>query len=420
MKHTPYSHSKIQCALRCPIDFYYRYLMRDSNRLSGPQSYVGTAVHEFLEKYGNRLNEKKVSTDYSYGEKLIEEMTSKYIFQDNREKIQKICEYYLYSFILDTDLPVFNEMNLAINDKWNTILDFNDPTAYFRGKIDRLSFEYGDSEIIPCVTDYKTGFLTEGNDEQIRAYAKMAYIYCQNNWEKISKDYPLSKTVKLNILNLNLSKKSSEVLEDIDEVSKIVNHTDQMICDIESMDLKRGNITGRCEYCNHIQYCEVFNHNDEGTKITKDWLQLKSDVSLHTNAIKNYVKEHGDIEYEKKKLGFTRKKYYTYYANSILPMVLKKAIENYKKDYGGDISGENLEKLKSQILSEVPITETITTKILKKNKIDYELDELRDKYGEEKERNEFDFVDKEEEVKMDYNCNSNDELDIRMDKVNGK
>ena len=49
LRHAPWSLSKIQCALRCPREFYFRYVERVAEPEVAPETRLGKAIHAVLE-----------------------------------------------------------------------------------------------------------------------------------------------------------------------------------------------------------------------------------------------------------------------------------------------------------------------------------------------------------------------------------
>ena len=49
LQHAPWSLSKIQCALRCPLEFHFRYVDRLHEPEVAPETRLGKALHGALE-----------------------------------------------------------------------------------------------------------------------------------------------------------------------------------------------------------------------------------------------------------------------------------------------------------------------------------------------------------------------------------
>src|SRR5690349_8750750 len=49
-RHAPWSMSKVQCALRCPQEFHFRYVERIAEPEVSPAQRIGKAVHTTLEQ----------------------------------------------------------------------------------------------------------------------------------------------------------------------------------------------------------------------------------------------------------------------------------------------------------------------------------------------------------------------------------
>jgi CRISPR/Cas system-associated exonuclease Cas4 (RecB family) len=169
LSHAPWSLSKIQCALRCPLEFHYRYVDRLHEPEVAPEQRLGKALHAALEAVLVRTalaealeaSRKNLLTDAErsrYDElapavgRFSERIAA---FRSRRRVSRELIEHRL---AVAFDLAP---------------TEFTARDAFFRGVWD-AGFLFDDGVL--AVVDHKTGARRPGADyaEQLRGYATLA------------------------------------------------------------------------------------------------------------------------------------------------------------------------------------------------------------------------------------------------------
>lgn len=146
----PLSWSRIDTFLRCPRKFYYRYAMHLEDEPTDAMK-IGSAVHEALEVYIKSGDELQAKAS------LLELPSQNYTIALKRLRMG--------INMLEGLNPVAVELKFGFDTQWN-VIDFDDPSCFFRGIIDLVTKDqYGVQ-----VWDYKTGW-SKPDPRQVLTYA---------------------------------------------------------------------------------------------------------------------------------------------------------------------------------------------------------------------------------------------------------
>jgi CRISPR/Cas system-associated exonuclease Cas4 (RecB family) len=169
LRHAPWSLSKIQCALRCPREFHYRYVERVAEPEVAPETRLGKAIHAVLEAtlLGTRLAEALAA---GRGDLLSDEERARFaVLGGNVDKFLVRIDGLRRRRRVRTELV---EHRLALSFDLSPT-DFVAKDAFFRGVWD-AAFILEDG--VCAVVDHKTGVRRGAADyaDQLKGYAILA------------------------------------------------------------------------------------------------------------------------------------------------------------------------------------------------------------------------------------------------------
>jgi len=166
----PWSASKVQTALRCPREFYYRYIDKVPDPEGGsPESRIGKAIHSALEKAltgtppRDAVDEARADlpsdTERTRYDRLTDQVASFVERIDAFRRRHRVSRQMV-------------EYTLAVREDFTTT-QFHSKDAFFRGVID-LGFLYDDGKL--AVVDHKSGErrTSLSFQDQLEGYAVLA------------------------------------------------------------------------------------------------------------------------------------------------------------------------------------------------------------------------------------------------------
>ena len=163
LKNMTYSASRVDAYLKCPLSFYYRYVLglsEQEDRLEEPATKdIGIFVHELLAKAYSKFIKRKPIIDESFKKYFHESLTDS--FNETLKKRKK-SDAFLLERVINFRLDKFLENESARNIKELLLLEkelqlqvkLNGSEYKFKAVIDRLDREEDGSLL---VIDYKTG-----------------------------------------------------------------------------------------------------------------------------------------------------------------------------------------------------------------------------------------------------------------------
>ena len=169
LRHAPWSLSKVKTALRCGLEFQYRYVDRIPEAAVEPDARVGKAIHAALEGVLGRAPVEEV-LHKNRQELLDDDERQKYdhLAQSVRKFVERIDAFRARRRIRHELV----EHMVAVNADLQATL-FVAKDAFFRGVWD-AGFVYDDGNL--AVVDHKTGVRRELSDygDQLDGYALLA------------------------------------------------------------------------------------------------------------------------------------------------------------------------------------------------------------------------------------------------------
>jgi CRISPR/Cas system-associated exonuclease Cas4 (RecB family) len=169
LRHAPWSLSKIQCALRCPLEFHYRYVDRLHEPEVAPDTRLGKALHAALEAVLARVPL----------EGALAAARTNLLGDDERERFDAlagaVARFAERITALRARRRVLNELiehRLAVAFDLSPV-EFTARDAFFRGVWD-VGYVFDDGVL--AVVDHKTGVRRPGADylDQLKGYATLA------------------------------------------------------------------------------------------------------------------------------------------------------------------------------------------------------------------------------------------------------
>jgi putative RecB family exonuclease len=169
LSHAPWSLSKVQCALRCPLEFHYRYVDRIQEKEVAPETRLGKAVHAALEAVlrGTVVREALAAAKKNL---LTEEEAVRFdalggavvLFLDRIAKLR--ARRRVSRELIEHRLAVSFDLSPT---------EFVARDAFFRGVWD-AGYLFDDGVL--AVVDHKSGLRRPGADytDQLRGYAVLA------------------------------------------------------------------------------------------------------------------------------------------------------------------------------------------------------------------------------------------------------
>jgi len=161
LKETEYSPTRIDTYLRCPLQFYYKYVLGLEELVDIEEeiehSTIGKFTHDFLKDYYTRFINKKLAPDRNeFREKLKEELDKNFREGGGQLILRDIINATLNRF-MDYEIERSEEQDIYIRNLEKTVSgDFaiKKGNAFtLQGRIDRVE----ETDGIPKVIDYKTG-----------------------------------------------------------------------------------------------------------------------------------------------------------------------------------------------------------------------------------------------------------------------
>ena len=282
---TVYSHSRLSCFEQCPYKFKLKYIDKVETEIEQSiEAFLGSCVHEVLEKLYEDLKHQKVDTLdelISYLHEIWKEKWDDSIVIVKKgygpENYLKMAEKFISDYYKRYH-PFDQDKTIALEDR--ILINLDDEGNYqLQGYIDRLvETEDGCYEI----HDYKTNSRLPlpryiENDRQLALYM----IGVENN-------YPDVRDVKLiwHFLAFDKELDSTRTKEELDNLKR---ETIKLIDQIESEERFEAKPSNLCDWCEYKPVCKQWSHlyklkekteneymNDSGVKLVERYVELKT------------------------------------------------------------------------------------------------------------------------------------------------
>jgi len=164
LKNTEFSPTKIDTYVRCPLQFYYRYVLELEEYMDIEEeierSTIGKLIHDFLKDYYSQFIGRKIVIDKANFSGKLKKYLEKYLHEGGEQiLLREIISNTLMRFI-EYESIRSEEEDIFIRDLEKTLTSafIVKDTAPFKikGRIDRAEEIHGTMHVI----DYKTGTVT--------------------------------------------------------------------------------------------------------------------------------------------------------------------------------------------------------------------------------------------------------------------
>jgi len=251
-----YSHSRISTFENCPLKFKYRYVDNIKSLRGNIEAFMGSRVHETLEKlYRDKMFHKVCGIDELlefYNERWEKEMDENiFVVKEgySPENYRRMGEEYIRNYY-EKYKPFDDGKTIALEKM--VILPIDDSPYKLKGIIDRLSERDG----VYGIHDYKTS-LTLPTKEEIEKDRQLS-LYAL----AVKDMYDDADDVEL-IWHYVAFNKELRTKKDDDTLQKIKNDTLQKIIEIEKAieeDDFHPRQSALCPYCEYQEICPLFKH----------------------------------------------------------------------------------------------------------------------------------------------------------------
>ncbi|MDD5583763.1 MAG: PD-(D/E)XK nuclease family protein [Candidatus Omnitrophica bacterium] len=179
LKKSRYSASRINTYLRCPLQFYYKYVLGLEERedlLDEPDaSHIGTFLHELLEDTFKIFRGKRPEISEKFEKFFFEEMKKKFKQDLSRRMksdsflLERIMRDRLKKFLEAESARKVEKLICVEEDREDTLVLCGNPVP-FRYTIDRID-ELRDGSIV--IIDYKSGSIADAAPGRVNALSSM-------------------------------------------------------------------------------------------------------------------------------------------------------------------------------------------------------------------------------------------------------
>lgn len=250
-----YSHSRISSFENCPLKFKYKYVDKVEPLRGNIEAFMGSRVHETLEKlYRDKMFQKVCSIDELikfYNQRWEKEMRDDiYVVKEEYtpENYRKMGEEYIQNYY-ETYKPFTDGVTIALEKKFFFPLD--DTGYWITGIIDRLTEVDGVYEI----HDYKTSLYLPTKEEirkdrQLPLYAiALQHMYDADDIELVWHYVAFNKEIRVKKDEQRLEKMKEETIKKIMEIEEAIEK-----------DEFPPRETSLCPYCEYQPICPLFRH----------------------------------------------------------------------------------------------------------------------------------------------------------------
>lgn len=302
-----YSHSQLETYANCPFKYKLQYIDRMRTGRKSIEAFMGTMVHDALEKLYRDLRMSRLPELQELEEYYLERWDSsindgifvvknEYEPEDYRQTgLRCIGDYYRRYHPFKVGVPVWLEkrVNIPINDEEGISISF-------AGILDRLdSFEEGRYEI----HDYKTSSSLPSQQELERDRQLSLYQLA------VEAAYPDAREVDLvwHYLVFDRELRLHREREDLEGVAAYAARLAREIEESEDFPARESML---CEWCEHQEHCPKRKHRfmvtrlparelgtDRGIQLVDkyaEWWERKKEAETHLKELKEEALEFSD------------------------------------------------------------------------------------------------------------------------------
>ncbi len=304
-----YSYSKLETFNQCGLKYKYQYIQRIQGDRETIEAFMGSRVHEALEKLYRDLHVTKLNSlddllayydaqwEKNWNDRVVvvrDDYTA-----DHYRELGRVCIRSYYKRFH----PFDDGKTLGLEDKFSIMVKHGEASYKFTGVIDRLVWK---GEGMYEIHDYKTG-RTPPTQEDFEKNKQLA-IYQMS----LKQRWPDVKTVKLVWHYVALDKDFTSTREDADleALSQDLVGRIQTIEKAENFPPKQSVL---CDWCEYRNICPLWKHEvkvsvlppnkyaeDSGVQLVKRYLELsyqveksKDELSELEQAIFAYAEKEG-------------------------------------------------------------------------------------------------------------------------------
>jgi len=301
-----YSHSQLSAYEQCPLKYKFNYIDRIKRDTKGIEAFVGSMVHDTLQKCYDDARQAKVDTldellayyqdqwQKNWNDSIII-VKREYSADDYRNRgADMIAKYYHRCAPFDSDITIATEMPV--------FLSLKDGRYKLRGFIDRLS-RSGD---IYRIHDYKTSsYLPSQSDADSDRQLALYQIGIAQKW-------PHMKNVDL-IWHYLAFDEDIQSNRSQQSISTLIDDTTALIDKIEAEEEFAPCESTLCNWCEYQDLCPLRKHfvkvdelppsqylSETGVSLVNKYVDLKekeSDIKQQVEEIKqaiiSYARENG-------------------------------------------------------------------------------------------------------------------------------
>lgn len=271
-----YSHSRLETYQTCPLQYKFQYIDRLPRKTKGIEVFLGSRVHEALEKLYNDLlhgkrNTKAELLDYfeeqwkkNYDADIVKIVRKEYSPNHYQSTGQQCIEQYY-----DRYVPFDHDITVAVERR----LDFSlDPENQYRvtGLVDRLAKT---ADGVWEIHDYKTsGHLPTQQDVDDDAQLGLYQIGLQQAW-------PDAERVHLvwHYLRFDTMLSSTRTLDQLDTLRKQTMRLIDEIVTAESFPPRESSL---CDWCDFQNLCPKRKHLLSIASLSAEKFQANNGVRL--------------------------------------------------------------------------------------------------------------------------------------------
>jgi putative RecB family exonuclease len=280
-----YSHSRIESFKNCPLQFKYNYIIKpDIVKKQSIEAFLGSLVHETLEKLYTDLKFKKLNTleeliDYYYklweenfDKEKIEIVRNQYSIDSYKEKgVDHITNYYNKYKPFDQDQTIGIELKVLIDLKSDSGEIYT-----LQGFIDRLSMI---NEEHFQIHDYKTNNRPK-TQEEIEKDKQLALYSIA-----IRRMYPQVQKIDLiwHFLDSNIDMKCTKTKEDLEDLKKEIIHSIESIIKAIEENNFPAKPSVLCNWCAFKEICPMRAHSQKVKKLPENEFLNEDGVKLVDN-----------------------------------------------------------------------------------------------------------------------------------------
>lgn len=295
----PYSYSRIERYLKCPLSFKLAYIDKVPMPET-PSLRVGSAFHSIAEDFLKKFHSDGFISPDEQRKAVLSLLEEKEAEMSETEvlDLRTMVDGWFSSFVPESDVEEPEiEMSTAVNREFSPV-EWMDPDVFSRLKIDYLYFRNGRKLVV--ITDWKTDRYLPPQSViekslQLKLYGFFTYIL-----------FPEVKDVVIRLFYVKYGVPRTKEL-DVEEALDVRDRLFSIIDKIEKDQKFSARVGSHCSYCPFTGVCPFFRRAAEGSgsvvvNTPKEALELASQLRLLEErqkqireALKAWVEKNGRV-----------------------------------------------------------------------------------------------------------------------------